>query len=268
VRAPPGPETARAAGEEPRNGRVNAPPRSDPPAGREQSPGSPFGPLLRGHARRCVVILLTAVAALTVLHVGNLLTGRSVDVVDFEREANLPTWFSSMQFFAVGLCAGLLAGGSRGRPRLAWHATAAVFVFFSVDELATIHERALRAASSSEVDVWYWPVLFLPVFAAALAALWSVSGEVRRELGSRLPVLAGVALLGAALAFDALGTVIAHDELRVHVTLRRMAEELLEIFGALVLVATFVALLEHRLRRLGQLAPERRDPRLEEAGRR
>jgi hypothetical protein len=209
---------------------------------------------MRGSARQVVILLLLTAAALTLLHVGNLLSGGGVELVDFEEEANVPTWVGAMQFFAVALCAELLARGSHGRPRLAWRVVAAAFVFFSVDELATIHERALRVASDSD-DAWWWPILFLPLFAAVLAALWSVAGEVRRDLGSRLPVLAGVALLGSALALDALGAALElYDEALVHVALHRIVEELLELLGGLVLIATFVALLEHRLRRRGQEA--------------
>ena len=92
-------------------------------------------------------ILVTIVLTLTVLHwlfYDSDFIYR--DRFDLNREANLPTWFSSMLLFSVSVCAILIyllrknSDHDHGRRELFWILFAMAFCLFSMDETARFHE--------------------------------------------------------------------------------------------------------------------------------
>ncbi len=65
--------------------------------------------------------------------------------LDVDREVSIPTWFSSIQLFAVG--AVLLPLARRSKPLSAFLVLVALgFVFLSMDEAAAIHDKIYRSA--------------------------------------------------------------------------------------------------------------------------
>src|SRR5690606_6775384 len=65
------------------------------------------------------------------------------ELTNINREANIPTWFSSAILLAA---AGLLlitnlAQRAEGKARLGWAGTTAIFTYISLDETGTIHEK-------------------------------------------------------------------------------------------------------------------------------
>jgi hypothetical protein len=65
-----------------------------------------------------------------------------VPLFNLDGEQNVPTWYQAVALLACAVLLGLIGAAQRrtGRARH-WWALAAVFVFMSVDEVATMHER-------------------------------------------------------------------------------------------------------------------------------
>lgn len=143
-----------------------------------------------------------------------------VRLVDVDYEMNLPTWFSSAQWFLMSLTLGSIAvvvgAAERSRiRRVLWACSAALALFLSIDEVAMIHERAgtvleeviTRAPQDSSLRAvlglhsYYWIVAYLPLVVPAIIVgtvfLW-------KELGkSRVAAFSGIfTLLYAAVGLD------------------------------------------------------------------
>lgn len=140
---------------------------------------------------RIVGALVAAQAVLVALNGINTFTFHA-DFLIIEQEGNLPTWFSSILFaFASAAC--LLAAWAE-RERLVWGLAAAALAFFSLDEIAMLHER-LETRTDEELLIEIVEPL------AAVAAVVAAYLVVRRLSGlTRLLVIgAGVALVLAQI---------------------------------------------------------------------
>lgn len=194
---------------------------------------------------RLLQSILAVDAVVVLLHVANGLTGLDKRLFDLDLEQNLPTWVSAVQFFGVALCAGLLSGYTRGRQRLAWRAFAGIFLFFSLDEVALLHEELVdRVATSPKGDAWFWPLFYLPLGIAALVAVAIVVGEVRRVGASATTVVAGLMLLGAALLLDGIAVALTDTPWLFEPAI--VLEEASELVGTAVLVGVLAGMLAVR----------------------
>jgi len=107
------------------------------------------------------------------LHVLNLILGRPswtiTLLIDLNKEANLPTWFSSMLWAvcALGayLCAQSLESFDKKQSRF-WKITTGLFLFLSCDEVSQLHERFARVLNGKffNLDFWGAWVLFFGPF--------------------------------------------------------------------------------------------------------
>jgi hypothetical protein len=186
-----------------------------------------------------VLALLLAADAVTVaLHVVNELGGFYAQMFNLDLEQNLPTWLSSAQFLGVAIGATLLARRTEDRVRLASFVLAAVFVYFSVDEVALVHEKLAEHAREALEGVPKLPVIYSPIGAACAAAIWVLLPAVRRVFGSGLPFLVGFALLALSLALDA-ADIQALDVPRFRPLV--IAEEASELTGTAVLAFVLLA---------------------------
>jgi len=184
-----------------------------------------------------LALLLVLDAGVILLHVVNELAGVYAQMFNLDQEQNLPTWLSSAQFLCVAVCAVLAGVLARGRVRTAWWALAAIFVFFSVDEVALVHEK-LAEHFPSGLDVPKLPVIYSPVFVAVVLALAVVVPEVRLRLGAVSLVAAGFALLAGSLVLDA-ADVQALDVPRFRPLI--IAEEGFELAGTALLATAFLS---------------------------
>lgn len=107
---------------------------------------------------------------------------------DLNGEANIPSWFSSTQLFAVAALAAYaaLAECAAWRAPLSrsgWWLASAIFLYLSLDEAAQLHEAVGEQVSKHvtigalQENVYYWLPAFLPaiVFGGLYLAvfLWS-----------------------------------------------------------------------------------------------
>jgi hypothetical protein len=154
------------------------------------------------------------------------------------REQNLPTWFSSLQLFAVAYAAlgvarqesGLQDRQARLNRPLVWYVLAAGFAFLSLDEFAEIHE-VIRRQGRTPV----WVLVYGPI--AGLVAGYS-GYEIlkRRRIDPRLPSVFGVAcLIMGAAAFGA-EWVGLHMRSKVWYGLTLVVEEFGEMLGVSLLL--------------------------------
>lgn len=164
-----------------------------------------------------VVIGLTAASVSAQLLLPATGTGKVPEVARFfslDQENNLPTWYQS---FSLLLCAGLLGVIAGLRRQQAdpfasrWAALSWIFVYLSVDEMASIHERIfnplLRVMTAHAAFDWLyfgWTVFgaafVLLVLIAFVPFLRHLPGWARRAF-----LLAGSIYVTGALVLEKVG---------------------------------------------------------------
>lgn len=211
------------------------------------------------NSRRLVQWMWTGAGLLALLHVLVVVILRPglpvTRLFDLGSEQNLPTWFSSLIWGLAAASAWQCARHEDGAQRGLWAAVAAVLLLLSIDEVATIHERASRIIDTElpaslrhwiEAEFWAtsWPVVLGPVVLGIVC--WMFMAFRRLLRGSRNAML----LVGAGLACAVFGGMIleATTNLLNHTTLEsvwqveKFLEECLEMTGG-ILVTT--GILEH-----------------------
>jgi len=219
-----------------------------PNAGRGEAP------LLTSRAKRVPPLVLVfgiGGLAIAVAAVGAFVVGGEWDLLKVGEESNLPTWFSSIQLFMIGLVLATIALRDIERHRPETWTLAAVpllFVFLSLDEVAMFHERIgnLIQAETGLGSGWRtgpWMFFFLPLIGLlAVVAAWQFWPYLR---GRREAIgLFGVGL--AVLVFAAVGLEftanfvaegsLAHKGLGFAEEYGEMVAATLMLWGALVVV--------------------------------
>lgn len=129
---------------------------------------------------------------------------------DLDREASIPTWFSSMQLFVTGSVAAYIASARRrekGSGRQAWRLIACLFFYLSMDEVGTIHEvigdlvmRHAHVAALKTISM-AWLAAFAPV--VVLVTAFCIRFLIRNFAKS--PRLMAWGFIGLGLWVSALG---------------------------------------------------------------
>jgi hypothetical protein len=193
------------------------------------NPVNPLNPLTRG----VLVGLLAAEAVLVALHI----PARAADaakIVRMDEEANLPTWFSSSQFLIAALACAALAASDAAR-RTAWGALGAVMLFFSLDEIAEIHERVEDKVGDADLALLVLqPLVGVAVLLVVWRGLSTLGPQPRRFL---------LFALAAAVAAQAM-SVVSGDEIpddAFGYTIQALEEVFELLTGTFVLVAALEA---------------------------
>ncbi len=125
---------------------------------------------------------------------------------DVMHEGNIPSWFSGILLFFSAVLLGLIARAKhRQKDRMRWHwsALSLMFVAFSLDEVAYLHEGLNNFMRESEISAlaigWVVPaaVLVFCVGVAYIPFLRHLPATTRRWF-----VSAAVLFLGGALALE------------------------------------------------------------------
>lgn len=169
-------------------------------------------------------------------------------MVRLSDEANLPTWYSSGLLASAGVLSLVVASTRRARGlpiHTTWRALGGLFIYFSLDELAQIHEW-LNGSSGLDGFV-YFPWVF-PAFAFVLAAgafflplLASLSPRRRLQF-----LIAGGLYVGGALVMEIpLGwRAASHGTLDFGYRLIDNIEEVMEMTGLCIFVLALLEELE------------------------
>ena len=112
----------------------------------------------------CILFLLLAniVGVIFRLFLGHPRVYGLVPLFDFNTEANMPTFFSSLIFILCAILLWLIAvhHNSTGSSSMSWMGLAVLFVFLSVNEIAFLHELLnLRSKSNvlgQAIDFCLW----------------------------------------------------------------------------------------------------------------
>lgn len=247
-----------------------APPRPAPEASR---PSPEATPDLRSGAtglalRRAGIrtLLLVVIAALLLLSLAGQIAkhryglptmGGLVTFFYVDEENNLPSWYQSVTYLFAAVLLALIAlprrrqGAAFARH---WAALAGIFVFLSLDEMGSLHERTtepLQRLIEVPGPVWNstWVVLgLLAVAAVGLAYLrffLHLSGRERTQVA-----LAAGLLVGGAIGMEMANAAVNLGDLEVRKQTFRYAvmvhvEEALEMLG----LAVFIDFLLGRLAR-------------------
>ena len=149
---------------------------------------------------------------------------------DLLRESNVPTWFSQAQFLAAGAACAAVAM-SKAPARTAWILLAATMTFFSLDEVAMLHER-LEHRSDTEFVV----LVVQPLLGLLLVAL--IYRELRVGVTGRVLKLLGCGLVALVLAHASSAVSSVTDPTGFAYDLLAVLEEVFEMLtGTFVLVA-------------------------------
>jgi hypothetical protein len=145
---------------------------------------------------RYIVPFFVADIALIVFYLVNMLLGQPYEfptqLVDLDREANLPTWHAAAQLYLSGALLAVWAADRRVRAegKVGWALLLlpAVFLFLSLDETASIHEWLGRVGERAEARLLgrsvhgpLWVFMTVPPLAVSL---W-ICGRIAK------PVFAG-----------------------------------------------------------------------------
>jgi hypothetical protein len=195
-------------------------------------------------------IAVLAVLFQTLAHLGNeFLLDDRVEGLDADVEGNSFTWASSAATFTVALAAALHAAAFE-RQRREFSVLAGLALWFSLDDVAIIHERvALKLGEDllgmpDYLAVRLWLILYLPLLLLAGLVLWRIAQEAQPPADGA--VLLGLGLLVASIPVELAGAVtreLAEEGTDVPETFRVALEEGLELGGWILLAAGLTAIL-------------------------
>lgn len=157
-------------------------------------------------------------------------------------EANIPTWWSSAQLLVIGLLLAVLAWRlvQRREPG-AWvmWLPALLFIFLSMDEVASIHETIGHRWGLEFLRTGMWVGIVVPVFLVMLTCItWAIWPFLRGRTGVIRTYAAGIGLLlFSAVGLELLANLYPDGSLQVH-TLVLMEEVGEMMAGTLMLWAT------------------------------
>lgn len=173
-------------------------------------------------------------------------------------ENNFPTYFSTLALFA---CSALLAAIATGESRKGgnrpayWFALSAIFLFLSMDEMMSIHERLSEPVKAlvGETDVFHYAwVLPYGVLVVIFVAAFSRFLILLPRRTALLFVLAGALYVGGAVGFETLSGYhysLSGSKGITYVALQTM-EEILEISGTILFLYALADYAERRVEAL------------------
>mgnify|MGYP003575294215 CR=1 FL=1 len=210
-----------------------------------------------------ILIFFLIDVALGLGYIVNELFGRPYDkltlLLDLSRESNLPTWYSSTQWFCVAIFLGLFACSNfRLAQRRSWllPLISLLFLALSVDEVARIHEWLgektdilLPGGSRTntmvpETGIWML-VIGGPFLAAFVWLIFSIRPYFQGNRNALIKLFVGMLItLSGALGFETLTNFVVPGSM--YGILRVFSEEFCEIVGGtVVLWGSYELLLAH-----------------------
>ena len=165
-------------------------------------------------ARRRIVntlwILAAAILALGILHLAVIDSVADPDfklylnLLTLDGENVLPAWFSATMMSGaalVMLAAGLAARRNDPANARAWVILAAIFVFLSLDEVVSIHERFAetleRFYDFDGILTFSWVVVAAPLLVIAVVGFIPFLRRLPKPIGRRMAIAGFVFVLGA-----------------------------------------------------------------------
>jgi hypothetical protein len=200
------------------------------------------------------VAAVVAVAVQTVAHLTNaFVLDYEIRNMDADADGNALSWASSVAIYTAAVGAFLFSLSASSPRRFV--ALGAVFVFFSLDEVAAIHEQVVTVSVRgldvpTSVGRALWPILYLPLLVFVVITLWRLAASAPDLI--RRVFLLGLALLAAAVLAEAMTALWSSEGSRPLVDdLEVAAEEGAELAGWIFVATAFAALHFDRVARAG-----------------
>lgn len=210
---------------------------------------------MKNHSRvpTVILVLFGINLALGILYIANYYAGQPVSklntFLDLNGEHNLPTWYSSIQWFSVAALLGLFAYRHlRPLSLRSWMLAMLplIFLAMSLDEVAEIHEwvglksDALLPGGDREhtvfsyTGIWMF-LLGVPFFVIFSLMVYSLRHYFLATRGALYKMFFGVVImLAGALGVETISNFVTLDESVGVFTI--LSEELFEMFGATVVL--------------------------------
>ena len=183
---------------------------------------------------------------------GHARLGGFVYMFGLDEEGNVPTWYSSMTLFVCAvllLVNGILAKKNGLGYQGHWLLLSAVFLYLSIDEFCTIHEKFIKSlriffhATEYFYSSWVIPALILvPAFGLLYVKfLKHLPKRVRLEF-----ILAGIIYVGGALGMELIeGHYDYHfGSENFYYALFVVLEEFMEMTGVVIFIHALLSHLE------------------------
>ena len=213
-------------------------------------------------ARTILNILVAILAGLFLARIAGLVSTHSfgnahgnglVPLFDFNEEQSVPTWFSSA---LLAICASLLsiiaaAQRREGGPYRWWTTLSFVFLYLSMDEALSFHERFNRPVrdllNTSGALYYAWVIPY--AFFAVLLLLCSIRPLKALSKSTRtLLMVAGALFVCGAMGMEVLGSYLATSNKMQATLLSDVVmtfEELMELSGTIILVYALMKQIAH-----------------------
>jgi hypothetical protein len=213
-------------------------------------------------ARKILNILVVILIALSLARIAGLVSTYAlgnphanglVPLFNFNEEQSVPTWFSSALLAICASLLGIIAAAQRreGGPHRWWATLAFVFLYLSMDEALSFHERLnrpVRELLHTSGALYYAWVIPYALFALVLAA-FSIRPlkSIARPTRSLLMAAGGLFVCGA-MGMEVVGSYLATKN-QMSATLLSdvvmMIEELMELSGTIILVYALMKQIAH-----------------------
>ena len=164
-----------------------------------------------------------------------------IKLLDFNLEANLPTYFSSLILLINGILLALIGAGYKNLAEKYWQwfGLAAIFVFLALDEMIQIHEqlRAPMEALLNTTGIFYF-AWFIPYIIITI-----ILGIAYFKFMMRLPkhifkyfIIAAVLFISGAVVMEAISGMYSekHGGSTLAYSLMYTVEESLEMSGSII----------------------------------
>ncbi|MCK4732701.1 MAG: hypothetical protein KAT65_09625 [Methanophagales archaeon] len=167
-----------------------------------------------------------------------------VPLFHLDREANVPTWYSSTTLFVCSILLGIIAFTKkieRDRYRLHWGILSIFFLYLSIDEAAGIHELTMRPLeylfNLEGIFHFSWVIIGIPLVFIFVIAYAKFVINLPRKIGL-LFILSGVLFVGGALGMELIDGWYAFTtgEYNLMYQMMTMLEEMLEMIGIAVFI--------------------------------
>ena len=164
-----------------------------------------------------------------------------IKLLNFNLEANLPTYFSSLVLLTNGILLALIGSNYRNKGQKFWHwlGLSAIFIFLALDEMIQIHEQ-LRypmeaLLNTSGVFYFAWFIPYIIVTAIIGIAYFKFMMRLPKHI-LKLFILAGVLFISGAVGMEMLGGMHSekYGEQNLTYYIMYSIEETLEMSGAIV----------------------------------
>jgi hypothetical protein len=185
------------------------------------------------------------------------------NLVNLDREGNLPTMFSLVQLLAAGTLAWHLGGKEPAAMlRGLWRFLGAGLIWIGLDDALAIHENANHVDLGSWREISYlhfaWVVPGTAVAAACAVILLKLLHALPRKT-ARMFVLSGALFVGGSLGVEMLGSHYYFSRPSWSYTLCYTLEESLEMLGPALFIRTalrYARDLQHTNADIARVVPE------------